>query len=193
MIEKIIELDKQLFIYLNGMGVSSWDGFWLYMSKTLSFVTIPIFLFILFYSFYKLGLKKAIVMIVVVVLLILSTEQLSIFIKQGVGRLRPCYNTEILEIMRMVKSYCGGKYSYFSAHAANSFAFASFFALLFKKQSMLLGILLFLWALLVSYSRIYIGVHFPLDVITGILIGLFFGFSFAKLPAVFFKIVIKEK
>ena len=181
MFKELIDLDKHLFIYLNGLGSPTWDSFWLYMSKTLSFVTIPIYVFVLLYSYLKLGFKKLMIMVGVVALLIISTEQFSIFFKQNVGRLRPCYDNEIQEIMRMVKSYCGGKYSYFSAHAANSFAFASFFAIQFRKDKKIISLLLLIWSLLVSYSRIYIGVHFPLDVFTGIAIGMFFAWLFAKL------------
>ncbi len=181
MFEDLIELDKQLFIYLNGMGVPFWDSFWLYLSKTLSFVTIPIFLFLIYYLYLKLGFKKAVVAIITVGLLLLCTDQLSVFIKQGTQRHRPCYDNEIQELMRKVRSYCGGRYSYFSAHAANSFALASFFSILYKKETKVLGFALLIWAALVSYSRIYIGVHFPLDVITGIGVGILFGWLFAKL------------
>lgn len=181
MFEDLIELDKQLFLYLNGMGVPFWDSFWLYLSKTLSFATIPIFLFLVFYLYLKFGYKKTAIAIITVSLLILFTDQLSVFIKQGTQRLRPCYDNEIKDVMRMVRNYCGGRYSYFSAHAANSFALANFFSILFKKETKVLGFILLIWALLVSYSRIYIGVHFPLDVLTGISVGVLFGWLFAKL------------
>ncbi len=181
MFKELIELDKQFFLYLNGMGAPFWDSFWLYMSRTLSFVTIPIFLFLVFYLYQKFGYKKTAIAIITVSLLLLCTEQLSVLVKQGTERLRPCYDNEIQEVMRSVKSYCGGRYSYFSAHAANSFALASFFSILFKKETKVLGFILLIWALLVSYSRIYIGVHFPLDVITGISVGVLLGWFFAKL------------
>lgn len=186
MLEELIKIDKELFLYLNGLGTPLWDGFWMYLSRTLSFVTIPIYLFVLFYSHRVFGLKKTIFALLIVSLLIISTEQLSIFFKNGIARLRPCYDDEIKDVTRLVKGYCGGKFSYFSAHSANSSAFAIFFGILFIKKNKFLFFLLITWALLVSYSRIYIGVHFPLDVLTGIVFGIFFGWLFS---AMFFGII----
>jgi undecaprenyl-diphosphatase len=71
-----------------------------------------------------------------------------------------------------VKDSCGGRYGYFSAHAANSFALAFFFVMGFTRYFRPLPLFLFLWAAMVAYSRVYIGVHFPLDVFTGMLVGL---------------------
>ena len=82
--------------------------------------------------------------------------------------------------MRLVKSSCGGKYSYFSGHASNSFAIATFFVVLFAKRFRAMR-LLFVIATLVAYSRIYIGVHYPLDVISGAVFGAFAGWLFAKI------------
>lgn len=174
-------MDKELFLYLNGMGTPSWDSFWLYLSRTLSFVTIPLYAGLLFLSFKTLGLKKTGLLLIAVALLITATDQLSNFFKYGFGRLRPCYEEDMLATMRLVKGYCGGKYSFFSAHAANSVALASFFSFLFMAKYRWLPIVLLGWAIFVSYSRIYIGVHYPLDVITGIGMGLFFGWVFCKL------------
>ncbi|HAI39168.1 MAG TPA: phosphatase PAP2 family protein, partial [Maribacter sp.] len=87
----------------------------------------------------------------------------------------------IAPYMRLVKSYCGGKFGYFSAHASNSFALAVFFGSILKSSVRYLGVFLVLWAALVAYSRIYIGVHFPLDILTGAFIGSLFGWLFVKL------------
>ncbi len=181
MLEELIQLDKTFFLYLNGLGTDTWDGFWMYLSKTLSFVTIPIFTLLLLLSYKVYGLKKTGVLLVTIALLITCTDQLSNFFKYGIGRLRPCYDEDVMTVMRLVKGYCGGKYSYFSAHAGNSCALASFFAILLKKNYKSVAFFIIVWALLVGYSRIYIGVHFPLDVMTGLLIGFFFGWLFTKL------------
>ncbi|WP_350292492.1 phosphatase PAP2 family protein [uncultured Croceitalea sp.] len=181
MLEELIRLDEQLFLFLNGMGNSSWDDFWLYLSRTVSLITIPIYVLIIFSSYNYFGLKRTIILLISVALLLFLTEQLSTLFKNGVGRLRPCYNEEIKGILRLVKRYCGRKYGYFSAHAANSFALATFYGLCFKKKMKSLTFFLVLWALLVSYSRIYIGVHFPLDVLSGIGVGIFLGWLFFKL------------
>jgi undecaprenyl-diphosphatase len=83
--------------------------------------------------------------------------------------------------MRLVKSYCGGQYGYFSAHAANVFAIAVFFGSILKSNLKGIGFFLVLWAALVAYSRVYIGVHFPLDIVTGAVLGSLFGWLFVKL------------
>ncbi len=179
MIEELVKLDKQFFLFLNGLGNANWDGFWMFLTNKWS--AIPLYFFLAFISYKQLGVKKFIVFLVMIALMILATDQLSNFFKYGVARLRPCHDPEVSSIMRLVKSYCGGKYGYFSAHAANSFAIVSFFTLVLKTRFKYLGIILFLWASLVAYSRIYIGVHYPLDIITGVSVGLLFGWLFSKL------------
>lgn len=179
MIETLLQSDHELFLYLNGMGTPAWDFFWQFISNKLSAVPIYICLLLLAYQHY--GLKKTVLLVVSVVLLITVTDQLSNFFKYGLSRLRPCHDPELMEVMRLVKSRCGGKFGYFSAHAANSFAVAVFFFHILKAQHKILGAILLIWAGLVAYSRIYIGVHFPLDVVTGALVGSFFGCLFLKL------------
>ena len=181
MLEQLIQLDKELFLYLNGLGTETWDGFWMYLSKKISFVTIPFYLTLLILSYKYFGLKKTGILLISIALMITCTDQLANFFKYGVGRFRPCHDEDLIAIMRLVKERCGGKYGYFSAHAASSFALATFFSVLFHKRLRYLSYFLIVWALLVSYSRIYIGVHFPLDVITGLSIGGLLGWIFARL------------
>jgi len=163
------------------MGNPTWDAFWMYLSRTLSFVTIPLFAGLLLLSLKTLGLKKTGLLLIAVALLITTTDQLSNFFKYGIARLRPCYEEDVVAVMRLVKGYCGGKYSFFSAHAANSVAIASFFSFLFRSKLKWLPFLLLGWAIFVSYSRIYIGVHYPLDVLAGVSVGILFGWVYAKL------------
>lgn len=179
MLEELVQIDKEFFLYLNGLGAPSWDTFWQFVSH--KFSAIPIYLFLLILSFQKLGLKRTILLVLTVGILITVSDQLSNFFKYGVARLRPCHDPEVSSLMRLVKSYCGGKFGYYSAHASNSFALAIFFGLMLRSQIWFIGLALVLWALFVAYSRIYIGVHFPLDVLTGSLIGAFLGWLFAKL------------
>ncbi|MET6990173.1 phosphatase PAP2 family protein [Sediminicola arcticus] len=179
MMEQLVQIDKQLFLFLNAMGSTTWDGFWLFMTN--KFSSIPLYLFLLITSYKSFGLKKTLLILVTVALLITVTDQLGNFFKYGVQRLRPCYDPELTGMVRLVKSSCGGKFGYFSAHAANSFALAFFFTRLLAFKYKYIGFFLFSWAAVVAYSRIYVGVHFPLDILTGMGIGLFLSWLFTKL------------
>ena len=179
MLDQLLQLDREVFLSLNNLGNESWDSFWL--AVTNKWTSIPVYLIFLIFSYKLLGIRKTLLVLVTVGLLITCTDQLANFFKYGVRRLRPCYEEDLIGKMRLVKAYCGGKFAFFSAHAANSFALAIFFVFLLKSKVKLLPFFILLWALLVAYSRIYIGVHYPLDVITGLLIGSLFGWLFYKL------------
>ncbi len=179
MLEELLHLDQEVFLYLNTMGSPGWDGFWLFMTNKWS--SIPLYVLLLLLSFRSLGAKKTLLLLVSIALLITVSDQLSNFFKIGVARLRPCYDPDLTGLIRLVKASCGGTYGYFSAHASNSFAIAIFFAHFFKRSYKILVGILLLWALIVSYSRIYVGVHFPLDVLSGALIGSFLGWLFYRL------------
>ena len=185
MLDFLIQKDVDLLIFLNNLGRAQWDGFWLFMTN--KFSSIPLYLLLIFFLYKYYGLKKTLVVIVFIALLITVTDQTSNLFKYGFKRLRPCHDESIVHLVRLVKATCGGRYSYFSAHAANSMAIAIFFGMLLKKQLKYFLPVLIIWALLVGYSRIYIGVHFPLDVLTGILIGGFYGFLFYFLLKQVFK------
>ncbi len=179
MLEELLQYDKEVFLLLNNLGTTSWDGFWMFITH--KFSSIPLYLLLIFVSFKQFGLKKTLLLVVTAVLMIVVTNGLADFFKHGLARLRPCYDTDVNELMRLVKASCGGKFGYFSAHAANTMAVAVFFSMLLKQKFKFIGIFLLIWAFFVGYSRIYIGVHFPLDVFSGMIIGLFFGWLFAKL------------
>lgn len=177
--EEFIGYDKELFLFLNTLGSTTWDGFWMFTTD--KFSSIPLYVVLLALSYRLLGLKKTVLLLVAVALLITVTNGLADLFKYGVRRLRPCHDIEVNEIMRLVKNSCGGKFGYFSAHASNAFAIAFFFTHLLRPKFRYIGILLMGWAFLVAYSRIYIGVHFPLDVLSGALVGLSMGWLFARL------------
>jgi len=161
------------------MGSETWDGFWMFMTN--KFSSIPIYLLLIFFSFKQFGFKRTALIVLSAILMIIVTNGLADFFKYGVQRLRPCFDTDVNNLARLVKNTCGGKFGYFSAHAGNTMAVAVFFSIVLKERFKSIGFFLLIWAFLIGYSRIYIGVHFPLDVFSGMVIGLFFGWLFAKL------------
>ena len=96
-------------------------------------------------------------------------------------RFRPCHEEALDGLMRLVKPRCGGKYGFFSGHASNSMAVAVFAGLLLKQKFKYLIFMLLFWSALMGYSRIYIGVHYPLDVLCGFTFGALSGFMFYKI------------
>ena len=185
MIDSLIGRDIELFIYLNNLGSLQWDGVWLFISNKYS--AIPFYFLLLYLTYKQFGLKKTFVAVLFVLVLIALSDQTSNLFKFGFKRLRPCHNENISHLIRLVGGRCGGLYGYFSAHAANSMAIAVFFGLLLRKKINYLFPILMMWALVVSYSRIYLGVHYPLDVFTGMLIGFIYAVLFYTLLKVFLK------
>ncbi len=174
--ETLIELDKALFVYLNSLGSENYDLIWLFITDKKS--SIPLYLILIYFLCKKFLLKDLFKYLFITLLLILFTDQISGFFKDYFERLRPCHDQEINSYIRIVKQGCGGLFGFFSSHAANSFGLATFFYLTLKNYSNLFKYL-FLWALIVSYSRIYVGVHFPIDIISGIYFGIFSGYIFS--------------
>lgn len=179
MLEQLIELDKDLFVYLNGLGSQSWDGFWMFYTSKWNW--IPLYALICYLLYKKLDLKAFVLTLILVVLLVTFTDQISGLFKRNVMRPRPCYDEVILKVMRLVKSSCGGKHGYFSGHASNSMGLAVFLGLILKSTYLYILLILIMWAVLMAYSRIYVGVHYPLDIITGMVFGALSGWLFYRL------------
>lgn len=176
MLDKILSFDEHLFMFLNGLGSESYDGLWLILTKQTSW--IPLFLFLLYIIFNKLGTKQTLYLLIFVVILVVLTDQTANLFKNGFQRLRPCNNPEINSFIRIVQSR--NSFSFFSGHATNSMGVATFLYLMFKKDFKYFW-LLFLWPLIFAYSRIYLGLHYPLDIISGYLCGGIFGFLMFKI------------
>lgn len=179
MVDQVIQYDKELFLFLNSLGTPTWDGFWI--AYTTKFNWIPFYALLLYLIFKNLNRKTFFVSLIVITLMIVFTDQVTNLFKDGFQRLRPCYDEETKNLLRLVKSSCGGKFGYFSGHASNSMAVAVFAGLLLRNKYKYLAFLLLFWAALMAYSRIYIGVHFPLDVISGMIFGAFSGWVFYKI------------
>ena len=175
MLDKLLSLDTQLFVFLNGLGSETFDGLWLFITKQSNWA--PLFLLLLYVIYKKLGVKQTLFLLLFVAVLITITDQTTNLFKNGFQRLRPCNNPEINTLIRVVKS--SKSFSFFSGHAANSMAVAAFIFFNFKDKIKFFGYI-FLWPFIFAYSRIYLGLHYPIDILTGYLFGFTFGFLLFK-------------
>ena len=175
MLDQLLHYDTQVFIYLNNLGSEPWDSLWLFITHKLS--SIPIYAFLLFLVYRNYGLKGTLIIMVCVALMITATDQISSLFKYGIRRPRPCQVPELKAHMRYIADGCG-RFGYFSAHAANAMAAAVFLGLSLKKWYRYLPLLLFIWAIVTAYSRLYLGVHYPLDILSGMIFGAFTGWIF---------------
>ncbi len=171
MISFLEKADRSLFLLINGWHSPFWDQvMWQVSGK---WFWIPLYLFILLWLIknYK---RRAYALLIFITLLIFLSDQTSVHLFKDVfRRLRPCHNESLAPMVHLVKNHCGGLYGFVSSHAANTFGIATFTALLLKNRTY--SILIFLWAVWISYSRVYLGVHYPGDVVTGALLGIFSG------------------
>ncbi|MBQ0767754.1 MAG: phosphatase PAP2 family protein [Bizionia sp.] len=179
MLEQLIQLDKDLFLYLNGMGNVYWDAFWMFY--TAKFNWIPLYAVLVFLMYKKLNSKMFVLTLITIVLMITFTDQVTNLFKHGLKRFRPCHDESLVDIMRLVKSHCGGQYGYFSGHASNSMAVAIFTGKMLQYRFKYLIYIMIVWSLFMAYSRIYIGVHFPLDILSGLIFGGVSGYGFYRL------------
>jgi len=162
----LVEWDIAITQTINSWHTPFQDPIWAFISE--KFVWIPLYAVLLFLLFKKLGWKKLAIASFWIILLIVFTDQFSTFVKHAVQRLRPCHGA-LADVVHTVNQHCGGKYGYFSSHASNAFGLAIFLSLIFKRSTAW-GLLL-LWATLQAYSRIYLGVHYLGDVLTGAIFG----------------------
>lgn len=163
------QADTDLFLLLNGMHSNFFDTVFYWVSN--KWIWIPFYAWILF-RLIQAEKKNITRIILFVILLIAASDQLSAHvIKNFVERLRPCHEAAIASQVHLVNNYCGGEFGFVSSHAANSFALLTLLFLLLKGRDKKLVRLLLTWAIIVSYSRIYLGVHYPGDVISGALLG----------------------
>ena len=166
MFEKLLKWDKDIFVHLNALGTEKFDGFWVTVTEIKSW--IPLFLLFLLLFVIKFPWKKAFFQIALVSLLAWFITFLTHTIKNWVGRPRPCNDETINSFIRILKAPTD--YSFFSGHASSSVAITLLVCLLLRDK-VKWSWFFFIWPVLFAYSRIYVGVHYPLDILVGAIVG----------------------
>ena len=151
------------------------------MAYTTKFNWVLFYAFLAYLMYKKYNTKAFVLTLIVVALMITFTDQVTNLFKHGFERFRPCHQEGVMEYMRLVKSRCGGKFGYFSGHSSNAMSVAIFVGCMLKYRFKYAVYLLVVWAILMGYSRIYIGVHYPLDVLSGFIFGALSGYMFYRL------------
>jgi len=177
MIESILEADQQLFLWLNRFHADWLDPimYWI----TIKYTWFPLYAMLVIGIIVKYGWEGVRIVLVLVVIIAACDQLTSGLMKPTFERLRPCHNPAIANSVHLVKG-CGGQYGFASSHAANTFGLAAALWFFFQSWSYWFG-LGFGWAAVVSYSRVYVGVHYPLDIFVGAGIGVVLAWAFYKL------------
>ena len=172
LINKLLPFEREVFLALNGSGSAFWDNaMWTYTGLV---TWIPMVLFILYVAFRKQHLKEGFLVLgSIVLLLLLSNVLTELFFKPFFQRYRPSHHPDYKDVVSIMNDFRGGDYGFISGHATNSFALAFFFSRLFRNRFVTISIMF--WALLNSYSRIYLGVHFISDIVAGFIMGTLIG------------------
>ena len=185
--ETLSDIDSQLFLFLNGLHVD-------WLDKVMVLITdmwawFPLYLLLIYWTVRQYG-KRCWWIFLAVGIVVLCTDQLASHVCKPVfQRLRPCYNPDFQELIYLPKGLAGGKYGFVSSHAANTFGVAAFLTPALQKYRPWSAIVLYLWAFISSYSRIYIGYHYPGDILCGAILGILIGLILWKV----FQLTIIEK
>lgn len=167
--ESIIQLDKELLLAVNGSSSLFVDG--LAMALTKASTWIPLYVSLFYLVVKNNDNMKQILLIVAsaAACVVLAGTIDDTIVKPMVARWRPTHDFEIGTLVDVVDGYRGGRYGFFSAHAANTFSIAIFFSLLVRSVTM--TIMMVCWSLANCWTRMYLGVHFPIDIICGLIWG----------------------
>lgn len=183
MIETLVNFDKQLLLTINSHHNDIFDFLMFWISNRL--IWIPFYLVISLFLLKEYN-KQFFFMIFFIAILIALSDQFSVLVKDFIQRPRPCHDGSLQASIHLVNGACGGAFGFVSSHASNSAALVTFLFLACNARVKWIKYVMIPWALLVSYSRMYLGSHYPLDILGGWLIGIFLGilvFFFYQLVA----------
>jgi undecaprenyl-diphosphatase len=172
MIDFLLEIDRFLLIKIN-----SWHAPWLdsvMITLTNGLTWLPLFLLVIGMMIYKFRWQSLVLLVFIGIVIFLTDRISAGLIKPWVGRLRPSHETDLEGLLHLVNNYKGGLYSFVSSHAANAFGIATFLWLTIRKRIGWIWIM-FVWAIVFSYTRIYLGVHYPFDILGGAILGMVIG------------------
>lgn len=176
MLEQINKWDRDLFVFLNNLGIESYDSFWIFITNVRHWIPLYILFFILiFAAFYW---KQALFNSLFLLAAFFSTLGFTNFVKNMALRLRPNNEPELLDLIRILQT--PSNFSFFSGHASTSFVVTTFVILSLRKKYKWIYIF-YLWPILFVWSRVYVGVHYPLDLMVGAIVGILFAWIFYKL------------
>jgi undecaprenyl-diphosphatase len=178
-IQALKEIDISLLLAINGANNSFFDDVMYSISN--KFIWIPLYVLLLYLSFKQYG-KKAFLIFGGMILAVIISDQSSVHLFKNVfQRYRPCHNIDLQGLLHLVNDKCGGKFGFISSHASNTATVATMSFLFFGKKFKWLIAVVILYALLNSYSRIYLGVHYPSDVIAGMAVGVLLGLGIGSI------------
>ena len=166
MLETLKQWDRELFIYLNSLGIERFDGFWIFVTQRESW--IPLFIIFITLIFYYYRLRKGLVVIIFLLITLFITVFFTDFVKEYIQRLRPNNVEEFSKLIRILQRPTN--FSFFSGHAASSFAVTTFIALSIRRFTRCIYFA-YIWPILFVLSRIFVGVHYPSDLFVGALVG----------------------
>ena len=173
MYEALVSFDRNLFLALNGSFGPIADVFMVWVADR--FIWIPLYVFLAVILYRKFGLQS-LFMILFAGAMIFMSDQGSVMLKIACMRERPCHDDTISLMVHTVGNRCGGQYGFVSSHAANTMALLTFMLLMLRNSNIYLTAGLACWVILIGYCRIYLGVHFPADIVGGWMVGILAAF-----------------